>query len=53
MRLVKLTCLTENCKNKNLSIQLETDATDYMCGACMQPITDIEEVTDGTDEETE
>jgi predicted RNA-binding Zn-ribbon protein involved in translation (DUF1610 family) len=53
MRSVKLICETVNCENKNISIVLETDATQYMCGGCGQFITNAEEVTDGNTEETE
>ena len=51
MRIVKLTCETLDCVNQNRAIELPTDATQYMCGACSQFITNVEEVTDGTDEE--
>jgi hypothetical protein len=53
MRLVKLICETDKCENKNVGILLETDATQYLCGACNQFITNAEEVTDGTPEEAE
>lgn len=53
MRKVKLICETENCISKGNAVELETDATQYMCGACGQFITNAEEVTDGTNEEAE
>jgi len=51
-RIVKLTCETNKCQNKGLVIDVETDATQYMCGACLTLITNAEEVTDGSTEET-
>lgn len=51
MRLVKLTCETAKCQNKNLVIEVETDATQYMCGACLTLITNVVEVENGTAEE--
>jgi hypothetical protein len=53
MRIVTLTCETEGCPNKNLAIDVETDAVQYMCGACMTLITSAVEKTDGPAEETE
>jgi hypothetical protein len=53
MRTITLTCETEGCPNRNLAIELETDATQYCCGACGQMITNAVEVTNGTPEETE
>jgi hypothetical protein len=53
MRKVKLICENENCSSKGNQVELETDAAQYMCGACLQFITNAEEVTDGTTEETE
>jgi hypothetical protein len=52
-RLMKLICETETCGNKGHIIELVTDATQYLCGACNQFITNAEEVTDGTPEEAE
>lgn len=51
-RIVKLTCETAGCQNKDLTIDVETDATQYMCGACMTLISNAVEVTDGPAEET-
>lgn len=55
-RFVTLTCETDNCENKNIPMNLYTNATQYMCGACGQYITNaievVEEETDGTTEET-
>jgi len=53
MRTVTLTCETDGCQNKSLAIDVETDATQYMCGACMTLITNVVEKTDGPAEETE
>jgi predicted RNA-binding Zn-ribbon protein involved in translation (DUF1610 family) len=50
-RNVKLTCETAGCVAENVPIEMITDATQYLCGACGQFITNAEEVTDGTDEE--
>lgn len=51
MTKIKLICETETCPVKGTSVELETDATQYMCGVCSQFITNAVEVTDGTDEE--
>lgn len=48
-----LICETAKCQNKEIPIELETDAMQYLCGACLQFITNAEEVTDGTAEVTE
>jgi hypothetical protein len=53
MRTMTLTCETEGCPNRNLAIDLETDANQYMCGACGQLITNAVEKTNGSTEETE
>ena len=53
MRTVTLTCETDGCQNKNLAIDVETDATQYMCGACMTLITNAVEKNNGSTEETE
>jgi hypothetical protein len=34
-----LTCETTNCQNAEIPIELETDAQNYACGACFEPIT--------------
>lgn len=52
MRTVTLTCETAGCQNKNLAIDVETDATQYMCGACLTLITNVVEKTNGSTEET-
>ena len=52
-RIVILTCETDGCQNKNLAIELLTHATDYLCGGCLQLITNAVEKTDGPAEETE
>ncbi len=53
MRTITLTCETKGCQNENLAIDVETDATQYMCGACMTLITNAVEKTDGSAETTE
>jgi hypothetical protein len=52
-RLIKLTCETDSCSSKGTPVEMITEATQYMCGACYQLITNAEEVTNGTPEETE
>lgn len=52
-RLMKLTCETKGCQAENITIELVTDATQYMCGACGQFITNAEEVTDAGTTPTE
>lgn len=55
-RKITLTCETKDCENQNIPMVLFTNATQYMCGACGQYITNavevVEEVIDGTAEET-
>lgn len=46
MRTMILTCETKGCMAENIAIPLETDATQYMCGACGQFITNAVEATD-------
>lgn len=46
MRTMILTCETKGCENENLAIELETDASQYLCGACMQFITNASEKPD-------
>lgn len=43
MPVMLLTCETDKCQNKLVPIELETDATQYMCGACMNYITNAVE----------
>jgi len=38
-RIVILTCSTDNCQNKDIPIELFTHATEYLCGGCMNLIT--------------
>lgn len=47
-RIVTLTCETEGCENMAKPIDLLTDATQYMCGACFNLITNVVENA-GTD----
>ena len=55
-REVTLICETKGCENENTPMVLFTNATQYMCGACQEYITNavevVEEVTDGPAEET-
>jgi predicted RNA-binding Zn-ribbon protein involved in translation (DUF1610 family) len=51
-RLIKLTCETDSCSSKGTPVEMVTEATQYMCGACGQFITNAEEVIDGNTEET-
>ena len=39
-----LTCNTENCINKGIDLELATDAEDFICGPCMQPIASVVEI---------
>lgn len=45
-RTMSLTCETDGCSAKGIAIKLVTDATQYMCGGCLQFITNAVEVTD-------
>lgn len=36
-----LTCHTVGCENCDITIELATDADQFMCGACSQMITDV------------
>ena len=38
-----LTCHTEGCENAEIAIELATDADNFQCGPCGQPITDVVE----------
>ena len=49
-RIVILTCETDECQNKGIPIELLTHATDYLCGGCLTPITNVVEKTDGSAE---
>jgi len=49
-RIVILTCETKDCQNKDIAIELLTHATDYLCGGCLTPITNVVEKTDGSAE---
>ena len=53
MRTVTLICETDGCQNKDMAIEVETDATQYMCGACMTFITNAVEKTNGSTETAE
>ena len=52
-RIVILTCETDACENKSIAIELLTHATEYMCGGCLQPITNVTEKTNGSTETAE
>lgn len=52
-RLMKLTCTTVGCSNENIGIELLTEADQYMCGSCMQFITNAEIVEDAGTTPTE
>lgn len=45
-RIVTLTCKTDGCVAKDVAIDLETDAEQYLCGGCCQFITDVKEPGD-------
>lgn len=49
IRKVILTCETASCQNANIPIEIETDATDYLCGACMIHINKVEETNGSTE----
>jgi hypothetical protein len=44
MKNYSLTCKTENCINKDIPIELATDAEQFVCGPCMQPIASVVEI---------
>jgi hypothetical protein len=44
MKNYSLTCNTENCVNKNIAIELATDAELFLCGPCGQPIASVVEI---------
>ena len=44
MKNYSLTCNTENCENKDISIELATDAEQFICGPCGQPIASVVEI---------
>jgi hypothetical protein len=48
-RIVKLTCETATCENNGIAIELETDATAYVCGGCMVHISKVEEFNGSTE----
>jgi hypothetical protein len=58
MKNIKATCQTESCPQKGITHEFKSDVLYTVCGVCSQEITDlvitdIEEVTDGTAEESE
>jgi len=48
-RIVILTCETASCQNSGIPIEVETDATEYLCGACMVYINKVEESNGSTE----
>jgi predicted RNA-binding Zn-ribbon protein involved in translation (DUF1610 family) len=38
----ELTCHTDVCENKDITITMETEATTFVCGVCGNEITDVE-----------
>jgi len=48
----KVICGTDACQNKDVVIEVVTDATQFMCGACGEFITNIAKVSDGPAEKT-
>lgn len=47
-RKVLLTCETAGCQNLDIPIEVETEATEYLCGACMVYINKAEEANGST-----
>ena len=45
MKTYLLTCNTDKCVNKDIAIELPTDAEQFICGPCSQPITSVVEKT--------
>jgi hypothetical protein len=45
MKTYKLTCSTEACPNNSIEIELATDAEQFTCGPCSQPIASVVEKT--------
>jgi hypothetical protein len=44
MKNYSLTCNTETCPNKDIPIELATEADNFLCGPCMQPIALVVEI---------
>jgi hypothetical protein len=44
MKNYSLTCNTDNCENKDIPINLATDAEMFMCGPCGQEIASVVEI---------
>ena len=44
MKNYSLTCKTENCPNKDIPIELATDADEFICGPCGQSIALVVEI---------
>jgi hypothetical protein len=55
MKNIKATCQTDGCDQKGITHEFQSDVEFTVCGVCNVEVTDlvIEEITDGTDEETE
>jgi hypothetical protein len=44
MKNYSLTCNTDKCENKEIAIELATDASLFVCGPCGQPIASVVEI---------
>jgi predicted RNA-binding Zn-ribbon protein involved in translation (DUF1610 family) len=44
MKNYSLTCKTETCINKDIAIELATDAEAFICGPCGQEIASVVEI---------
>jgi hypothetical protein len=44
MKNYSLTCNTDKCINKDIAIQLATEAEQFVCGPCGQPIASVVEI---------
>ena len=47
------TCETQGCENSGVAIDVITDASQIMCGACQVIITNVVEKTNGSTETSE
>lgn len=53
MKKIKATCQTNNCEQKGITHEFQSNVVETVCGVCSQEVTDlvIEEIIDGTAEE--
>ena len=51
MKNYSLTCNTQTCINKDIAIELATEADDFVCGPCGQPIASVVEIAISEPEE--